>query len=148
MSFLAKERKTSAPAAWAVASLILPLLCSPLALGEGGREGRAAGRKERGLSGSIAKACVLGYMLLWAREARERARDGGREGGGRGRGWMDGSRFELRASKFGRRRARPEIAYDGISVGLNGSSPIPPCINFARKVSDQLNRHLVGITRI
>ena len=49
LSFLAKDERGGAGVAWAVASLILPLLCSPpLVLGEG-RAAEAAGRKERGL---------------------------------------------------------------------------------------------------
>ena len=47
LSFLAKDERGGAGAAWAVASLILPLLCSPLVLGEG-RAGRPRPAARRG----------------------------------------------------------------------------------------------------
>ena len=67
---------------------------------------------------------------------------------------MDGSGFELRASKFGGRegQTRHKIAHGGISARpINGSSShIPPCINFATKRLRTVEpaRHLVGISRI
>ena len=72
---------------------------------------------------------MLGYVLLWAKEEREDGR-------------MDGSGFELRASKFAPRREEggPDqkllMAAFPSARSSNGSSHIPPCINFARILSD------------
>ena len=75
-------------------------------------------------------------------------------------GWMVvASSYGLRSSVEGEREGGPDqkllmAAFPPLS--LNGSSHIPPCINFARDISDppaQLSRAagicvLVGITRI
>ena len=66
----------------------------------------------------MAKACVLGYMLLWAKEERET--EGEREGRREGEdGWMVvASSYELRSSEGG--RAKP-----GIKLLMAAFPPVP-----------------------
>ena len=121
----------------------IAIIMFPARIGRGQGRAAAAGRKERrgGCEAAWlrrARACSDTCCCGQKRRERERER-------GEGRGWMDGSRFELRASKFGRRRkGGPDqkllmAAFPPLSL-LNGSSHIPPCINFARDISDPPGR--------